>query len=181
VFRVQVLLAGALLLAAAVSSPALAQEDATDRDDRKPPKYTTTDVQRVVRQLAHDTYAFRAAAARDVAPADLEDVPADDRLEPPVKEFDKALDRLRTRLDVVDDWWKTVPEAKATVQGARDVNAVFARVYAYGPVRRNWIALQKQINVLADMYRLHPLRVPPVPPEPPKKKAKEPEKPQGRP
>lgn len=166
--RVHVSLARVLLCMAVSAPPVLGQEAAPGREGKEPSKYTKSDVRRVVTQLAHDTHAFRAASRRDVDPEDLEELTAEEHLEGPSQDLEKAIDRLRTRLDGTDDWWKTLREAKDVVSRSRPVNALFARVYAYTPVRPRWLAVRKQVNALARMYEVHGLPMPPQPPEPPK-------------
>jgi hypothetical protein len=169
VIHARVLLAGAIGLGlAAVASPLSGQEARPGRDDKEPSKYTKSDVRRVTGQLAHDMHAFRSATRRLVDPGDVEDLAAEERLEGPSNDLEKAIDRLRTKVDGADDWWKALREASDVVLRSVDVNARLANVYAYTPVRPRWLAVRKQVNALARMYELHELAMPLEPPKPPK-------------
>lgn len=172
VIHAHVLLAGAFVLGvAAAPSPLCGQEARPGREGKEPSKYTKSDVRRVIGQLAHDTHAFRSATRRLVDPGDVEDLAAEERLDGPSNDLEKAIDRLRTKVDGADDWWKALKEASDVVLRSVDVNARIANVYAYTPVRPEWLAVRKQVNALARIYELHELAMPIEPPKPQKPEA----------
>jgi hypothetical protein len=144
----------ALLVAfvVAVSSPAFAQGRARGR------QYSKGDVERIIKRLERNTDAFKKAVDRQLDHSVLNGTRREDRINDRVSDLEHATDRLRDKFDRSDDWRETRGDVEDVVREARTVNGLFGRVQAYSRVSSNWATLRSDINTLAGIYNVRPIR-----------------------
>lgn len=139
-------------LSALVASPALAQSQARGRNINK------GDVERIIKRLENNTDRFEKAVDRQLDRSVLDGTRSEDRINDRVDDLEDATDRLRSRFDRSDDWMETRSDVEGVVRAADVINGLFDRVRAYSPVRSSWAMVRADVNTLAGVYRVRPLR-----------------------
>ncbi len=142
----------ALVLVALVSSPAFAQGRARGR------QYNKGEVERIIKRLERNTDAFKKAVDRQLDHSVLDGTKREDRINDRVSDLERATDRLRGRFDRSDDWRETRSDVEDVVQEARNINGLFDRVRAYSRVSSSWASVRTDINTLAAIYNVRPVR-----------------------
>jgi hypothetical protein len=141
-----------IALLALVSSPAFGQRRARPRQDNR------GEIERIIKRLETNTDAFKKAVDRQLDRSVLDGTKREDRINDRVSDLERATDRLRSKFDRSDDWQDTRSDVEDVVKEARTVNALFGRVRAYSRVSSNWAAVRNDINALASVYRVRPVR-----------------------
>jgi hypothetical protein len=145
-------LAVVVAFVALVSSPAFAQGRARGRHFNK------AEVERIIKRLERNTDAFKKAVDRQLDHSVLNGTRREDRINDRVSDLERATDRLRDKFDRSDDWSDTRADVEAVVREARNVNDLFGRVRAYSRVSANWGTVRSDINTLASLYNVRPVR-----------------------
>jgi chromosome segregation ATPase len=135
-----------------IGSPALAQGRARGR------QYNKRDVERIIKRLEKNTDTFKKAVDRQLDRSILDGTKREDRINDRVSDLEKATDRLRNRFDRSDNWIETRSDVEEVVREARNIHGLFDRVRAYSRVRSSWAAVRADINTLAAVYDIRPLR-----------------------
>jgi chromosome segregation ATPase len=145
-------LALVVALVAVVSSPAFGQGRTRGR------QFNKAEIERIIKRLERNTDAFKKAVDRQLDHSVLDGTRREDRINDRVSDLERATDRLRDKFDRSDDWSETRDDVEAVVQEARNINGLFGRVRAYSRVSANWAALRNDINTLAGLYKVRPVR-----------------------
>lgn len=140
------------LVASVAASPAFAQGWARRRNISK------RDVERIIQRLENNTDRFKKAVDRQLDHSVLDGTRQEDRINDRVDDLENATDRLRSRFDRTDNWLETRPDVENVVRVADRINGLFDRVRGYSPVRSSWAMVHSDINALAGVYRIRPLR-----------------------
>jgi hypothetical protein len=139
-------------LATLFVSPSLAQ----DRQRGRP--YNKKEIERIIKRLEKNTDIFKKAVDRQLDRSVLDGTKREDRINDRVSDLEKATDRLRNRFDRSDSWNETRSDVENVITEARNLNGLFDRVRAYSRVTSSWIAVKTDINTLAALYELRPVR-----------------------
>jgi hypothetical protein len=82
----------------------------------------------------------------------------EDQLNERAKDFEKAMDKLRSEFDKRESYVETKPQMQEVLDVARDINGVMLRRNLRADVEGEWIALRRELNILASVYYLNGLR-----------------------
>ncbi len=145
-------IAAVVALVALIASPAFAQGRARGRSVDK------REVERIIKRLENNTDAFKKAVERQLDRSVLDGTNREDRINDRVDDLENATDRLRSRFDRSDDWAETRSDVEGVIREADRINGLFDRVRGYSPVRWSWATVKRDINGLAAVYRVRPIR-----------------------
>lgn len=142
------------LLAAA--SPADAQWRADRRDDRRDDRRVS--VERLIRQVETRSDAFRRSVDRALDRSRLDGSRREDRINEEVKQFERAVDRLRDEFNRRDSRDETRRNVERVLREADEIGRAIRTSNLARTVDREWAVLRAELNTLADVYNLKPLR-----------------------
>lgn len=140
------------VVVALLTSPLWAGKEARGKN------YTKAEVQDLIRRIEGRTDDFQEAVDRDLDRSRIDGGPREDNINEQIKELETATDRMRERFDKSDDWDQNRNNAHDIVEEARDINDLFSRQPMYSAVKPQWMHLKREVNTLADVYGLRPLR-----------------------
>jgi hypothetical protein len=146
----------AALVALGFASPSLAQQ----WDQRYWNRMSKRDVERVIANTERGANDFRRDLDRWLDDSRMDGTEREDEYNSKVKAFEQATNRLRSEFDRRDKWWENRDEVTAVLTTAKPIGDFMRRRgrYRYSSVLANqWWHLRKQINKLADTYRLQRL------------------------
>ena len=137
-------------------SPADAQWRAQRRDDRRDDR--RVDVERVINQVETRSDAFRRSVDRALDRSRLNGSRREDQINEDVKRFEKAVDRLRDEFDRRDTRDETRRHVEQVLREADSIGLAIRRADLARNVDREWSSLRNDLNRLASLYSLKPLR-----------------------
>ena len=146
-------------------APAHAQWRAERRDDRRDDN--RLNVERIISQLESRSDAFRRSIDRALDRSRLNGSREEDRLNEEVKQFARAVDRLRSDFDRRDnrdnrDYRDNRDDTRRNVdrvlREADSIGRAIGRANLERNVEREWAGLRADLNRLANVYNLKPLR-----------------------
>jgi hypothetical protein len=141
-------------LAALVLSPVAA--DAQGRARGR--VYAKVDVERIIKRVEEQSGSFRKAVDRQLDHSRLNGTRREDRINAQVKQYDRSVDELRREFSRRDSWMETRGNVERVLREASDVNRII-REAEFGPrLEADWNQLRRELNTLADVYNLKPLR-----------------------
>ena len=144
----------AAALAALVASTGAA--DAKGRDRGR--EYAKVDVGRVIARVEDQSGAFRKAVDRQLDHSRLNGTRREDRINAEVKQYDRTVDALRSEFSHRDSWMETRGNVDRVLHQAADVNRIMHDENLGRGVENEWGNLRRELNSLADVYNLKPLR-----------------------
>lgn len=136
-------------------SPAHAQWRAERRDDRRDDR---VNVERIINQVESRSDAFRRSVDRALDRSRLNGSRQEDRLNEEVKQFARAVDRLRSDFDRRDNRDDTRRNVDRVLREADEIGRAIGRANLERNVGREWAGLRADLNTLANVYNLRPLR-----------------------
>jgi hypothetical protein len=134
-------------------APADAQWRAVPRRDER-----RVDVQRVINQVENRSDAFRRSVDRALDRSRLNGSRREDQINEDVKRFDRAVDRLRNEFDRRDSRDETRRYVEQVLREADGIGRAIRRADFARNVEREWSSLRNDLNTLASLYNLKPLR-----------------------
>lgn len=134
--------------------PALAQPQGRARGR----VYNKAEVDRVIERVEDRSDAFVKLVDRSLDRSRLDGSRTEDNLNRQVKQLEKALDELRREFDRRQAWVETKSQVQAVVNQADEINAWIRRSRTTPDIERQWAALRRDINTLADVYNIRRLR-----------------------
>ena len=141
-------------LAATVLSPVAA--DAQGRARGR--VYAKPDVERIIRRVEDQSGIFRKAMDRQLDRSRLNGTRREDRINAEVKQYDRAVDDLRSEFRRRDSWMETRSNVDRVLRQASDVNRIMRETGFAANIEGDWNNLRRELNTLADVYNLKPLR-----------------------
>jgi hypothetical protein len=82
----------------------------------------------------------------------------EDRLNEKAKNLEKTTDDLRREFDRKENYVETRPEVRKCLDIAEDINVVMKRRRMGATTEEQWRLLRAELNTLADVYELPPIR-----------------------
>jgi hypothetical protein len=145
--------AAAFVLAALWLSPlAAAQRSPRARG------YTKAEVNEVIKRVENRSDDFVKQFDRALDHSRLNGSRREDNLNEQAKRLENSLDDLRREFDRKESYIETRPEVRRTLDIAADINKTMRRRRMGGETERQWALLRSELNTLADVYELPPLR-----------------------
>ena len=143
-------------------TPAHAQWRAERRDDRRDDR--RVNVERIINQVESRSDAFRRNVDRALDRSRLNGSREEDRLNEEVKQFARAVDQLRSDFDRRDNRDNrdnrddTRRNVDRVLREADEIGRAIGRANLERNVEREWAGLRADLNTLANVYNLRPLR-----------------------
>lgn len=141
-------------LAALVLSPLAA--DAQGRARGR--VYAKPDVERIIKRVEEQSGNFRKAVDRQLDHSRLNGTKREDRINAQVKQYDRSVDELRREFSRRDSWMETRGNVERVLREASDVNRIIRDADFGRRLEGEWNNLRRELNTLADVYNLKPLR-----------------------
>jgi len=120
--------------------------------------YTKGDVERIIKRVEDRSDSFRKIVDRSLDRSALDGTRREDNINEQVKQFEKALDELRSEFSRQDRWLETRHHVEKVLSEAGDVNAIVRRHFLRPVIEREWALLRADINRLAGVYDLRLLK-----------------------
>jgi peptidoglycan hydrolase CwlO-like protein len=145
-----VLIAVAASLVLTTSVPTLAQRQGRYRGR----VYTKADVDRIIKRVETRSDDFKKIVDKSLDRSVLDGTKKEDNINEQIKEFEKALDHLRSEFDRQQEWRETRSQVKDVLKESDEVNAII-RIGRFGAtIEREWAAIRADLNRLAGIYEL---------------------------
>ena len=121
-------------------------------------EYSKSDVERFIKRVEDRSDSFRRLVDKSLDRSALDGTRLEDNINEQVKQLEKALHELRSEFSRHDRWYDTRHQVERVMSEAQDVNAIVRRHLLKREVEREWAYLRGDINRLAGVYELRPLR-----------------------
>jgi hypothetical protein len=119
---------------------------------------TKSDVQRIINRVEDRSDVFRKAVDRQLDHSRLNGSKREDRINEQVKRYDRTVDELRAEFSRRDSWMETRGNVDRVLRQATDVDRIMHDANLGRGVESEWSTLRRELNALADVYNLKPLR-----------------------
>ena len=120
--------------------------------------YTKGDVERIIKRVEDRSDSFRKIVDKSLDRSALDGTRREDNINEQVKQFEKALDELRSEFSRQDRWLETRHHVERVMSEAEDVNAIVRRHFLRPVIEKEWALLRADINRLAGVYCLRTLK-----------------------
>ena len=148
--------AGVIVVVLLGVTPSDAQWRAERRDGRVDDR--RVNVERIINQVDNRSDAFRRSVDRALDRSRLNGSREEDRLNEEVKQFERAVDRLRDQFNRRDERDDTRRNVERVLREADGIGRAIGRANLERNVEREWAGLRADLNALANVYNLKPLR-----------------------
>jgi hypothetical protein len=139
--------AGLAVLAIAGTMTVAAQGRYADR-------YSRADVNGIIERLENSSNNFRRDFDRYLDESQWNNTPQEQQWNRTVANFERSLNRLRRNFDTSDGWWQNRADVQDVMSNARPVNQMMLLLPFGRRIERQWTAMRRDINTLADTYDL---------------------------
>jgi hypothetical protein len=120
--------------------------------------YNRTDVDRVIRRAEDRSDVFRKTVDNQLDHSRLNGSRTEDRINAQVKQLENALDDLRSEFNRRDSWIDSRVNVERVMRQSDEVNSIMRKNRFNATVEREWDLLRSDLNTLANVYNLRPLR-----------------------
>jgi hypothetical protein len=121
--------------------------------------YTKADVQQIINRVENQSGVFRKAVDHQLDHSRLNGSKREDQINAQVKQYDKSVDELKSEFSRRDSWMETRGNVERVLRQASDVNHIMHNTGVFsGGIESEWGNLRHELNTLADVYDLKPLR-----------------------
>jgi hypothetical protein len=120
--------------------------------------YTKEDVNQLIRRVENRSDEFVQVFDRALDRSRLDGRNREDRLNERARDLETALDNLRREFDRRERYADTRPEVARALNVAEGINQVMRRRRMGGDAERQWNMLRAELNALAIVYNIRPLR-----------------------
>jgi len=151
-------LSALFVAAAALTALSVSTVDAGAQGHARGRVYSKVDVGRVIARVEDQSGAFRKAVDRQLDHSKLNGSRREDRINAEVKQYDRTVDELRSEFSRRDSWMETRGNVERVLHQAADVNRIMHDENLGRGVESEWGNLRRELNALADVYNLKPLR-----------------------
>ncbi|MGB8509533.1 MAG: hypothetical protein WCD76_14195 [Pyrinomonadaceae bacterium] len=131
---------------------------ATTEAQRRPRAYMKAEVNDIIRRVENRSDEFVRLFDSSLDRSRLDGTKREDRLNEHARNLERALDDLRREFDRRENYNQTKPEVSRALNVAEDINKVMRRRRMGGETERQWLLLRSELNALALVYNLRPLR-----------------------
>ncbi len=120
--------------------------------------YTKAEVNEIIRRVENRSDEFVKLFDRSLDRSRLDGTKREDRLNERARNLERTLNDLRREFDRRENYNQTKPEVTRALNVAEDINKVMRRRRMGGETERQWGLLRDELNALALVYNLRPLR-----------------------
>src|SRR5882672_4420435 len=120
--------------------------------------YTKPEVNELIKRAEDRSDRFMKLFDKALDKSALDGSHREDQLNERAKDFEKAMDKLRSEFDKRESYIETKPQMQTVLDIAREINGVMLRRSLRSDVEEEWVALRRELNVLASVYYLNGLR-----------------------
>jgi hypothetical protein len=120
--------------------------------------YTRAEVNDLIKAAEDRSDRFVRLFDRAMDKSALDGTHREDRMNERCKDLEKAMDKLRSEFDRKESYIETKPEMTEVLRIASDINGVMIHRKVRADVEAEWVALRRQLNILASVYYLPLLR-----------------------
>jgi hypothetical protein len=120
--------------------------------------YTKAEVDVVIKRVENRTDEFVKLFDKALDRSRLDGSNREDRLNEKAKNLEKATDALRREFDRKESYVDTRPEVRKCLDLAGEINVVMKRRRMGADTEEHWRLLRAELNTLADVYELSPIR-----------------------
>lgn len=131
---------------------------ATGEAQRRGRLYTKAEVNDIIRRVENRSDEFVRLFDSSLDRSRLDGTKREDRLNERARNLERALDDLRREFDRRENYNQTRPQVSRALNVAEDINKVMRRRRMGGETERQWGLLRSELNALALVYNLRPLR-----------------------
>ena len=131
---------------------------ATRTAQRRGRIYTKAEVNEIIRRVENRSDEFVRLFDSSLDRSRLDGTQREDRLNERAKDLERTLDDLRREFDRRENYNQTRPEVSRALNAAEGINKVMRRRRMGGETERQWALLRDELNALALVYNLRPLR-----------------------
>ena len=144
----------ALFMLALMSTPAEAQFGRGSRGGG----YRKAQVEQIIRRLENQSDRFVRSFDRSLDNTRVNGTMREDNLNQRARDLENALDVLRQEFDRTDRYQDTRTQVSSVLNVAEDINRAVRNRRLRGNTERLWSRVRSELNTLASVYNLRPLR-----------------------
>jgi hypothetical protein len=116
--------------------------------------YSQADVERLIKDVEQSSKDFQRDFDNWLDNSRLDGQQREDRYNKQVKNLTSALSTLRSNFDRRNDWWLARSDMQRVLNAATAVNSALSDREVRGRLNRQWGALRRNLNRLADAFNL---------------------------
>lgn len=116
--------------------------------------YSKSTVKGYIDRLERSSNTFRRDFDRFMDQSSLNGTNTEDEYNQLVKDYEDALDRLRSRFNSFQTWWESRSDVQEMLDRAQPVNTMVNRLPFSRNIESQWRTMRNDINVVADTYDL---------------------------
>lgn len=146
------LLVGVFAALVAISTPIVS--NAQGGQLRYQNRYTKAQIGEIITRVEATSNEFRRDFAREMNNSPLNGTPAEGPYNRDVKAYEKSLNDLRKQFDRNASWWLVRNEVSDVINKAQPVNNIMNAISFRRNLERQWSAMRRDINTLADTFDL---------------------------
>jgi hypothetical protein len=120
--------------------------------------YTKTHVEQIIRRVENQTDRFVRSFDRSLDDSRADGTHREDLLNQRARDLENAVDVLRQEFDRTDRYQETRSQVSGVLSVAEDINRAVRRRRLRGNTERLWSRVRGELNTLAAVYNLRPLR-----------------------
>lgn len=136
-----------MLAVIAIIAPAVAYAQGTYTG-----RYSKRDVDTMIKKLENSSDKFRRDFDKELDRSSINGTQEENRLNAIVRNYEIALDDLRRDFDNSNTWWQGRRNVQRIMNEARQVNGMMNNLSFARRLERQWNAMRRDINKLADTY-----------------------------
>jgi hypothetical protein len=120
--------------------------------------YSKSDVEKIIKRVETHSDEFKDLVDRTLDRSYLDGTRKEDNINEQVKQFERALDKLRSEFDKRDNWRETRDHVSKVLNQSDEVGRIVARNPFPPKVKAEWAGLRRDLNTLAGVYDLPRLK-----------------------
>jgi hypothetical protein len=119
--------------------------------------YSRSDIERLIRDVEQSSQEFQRDFDSWLDRSGLDGQRREDVYNRQVQDLSSALSTLRSNFNRRKDWWAARADMQKVLSAATSVNSIMSNREVRGRLNRQWGALRRNINRLADAFNLPPV------------------------
>jgi hypothetical protein len=119
--------------------------------------YSRSDIERLIRDVERSSQDFQRDFDTWLDGSGLDGQRREDVYNRQVQDLTSALNTLRSNFNRRNDWWVARGDMQRVLSAATSVNSIISNREVRGGLNRQWGALRRNINRLADAFNLPPV------------------------
>jgi hypothetical protein len=146
------LLMGTFAALMAISAPIITK--AQDGRLRNQTRFSKAQIGEIIDRVESSSNEFRRDFVREIGNSPLHGTRTERDYDRDAKNYEKSLNDLRRQFDRNNSWWLVRNEVSDVINKAQPVNNIMNSISFRRNLERQWNAMRRDINTLADTYDL---------------------------